>query len=643
MPASGRPRRRPHKFQPGNTAWKGATAKKKPSNSEAEHKPVASGSTDSTVDIKQPASATVAQHRGPAYNLRSSRPPATEEEETVPVTRNRLVDMNRVITLFNTAISQHADKSEDGHLPCFIYAKEKKWGTACQLSVKCERCDFETPLVKLYTEVDTGRVGSKPAETNIGLAVTTQNTSIGPTKVQILCAGLNMPVPCLTGMQRAAEFVSQKTSELNQRDMRVKLEKVRQPHGSIRNVSVDTRYNSSSRANRRKCGQSASQAIATAIETDSPNKYIVSLAYQNKLCIVGARLRSQGRDVLCPGNDHKCCADTDEVVPLSEEVLGERLGQSLAAANTKVDFVTSDGDARCAKGLQTGLQTVFPDICVERQADPTHLAESMKRYANSHTVFSSEMFPQCRTKAKKTDAKKYLINDMANRSLKIVKNCVTASDGDESVFSAMLTEHRDSIIKCYSGDCSGCIQLGETSTCAGKEEDNWLKHSIFLGPHGIRDIHPNEKDKAQLKDALGIMLSSDAAVKLRLGTNTQKNEAVNRAFSARAPKNVNFSRTFPGRPHATVLCVNNGEGEGLQMMLNNAGIALSPESDSFLKSKQTRSQYHKVYQNLASTKSRQCKSRARKTLRFIASKTADPYKKDQLDVPEHQYSQARKK
>ena len=69
------------------------------------------------------------------------------------------------------------------HPPTKTLASEEKRGLACQVSLKCSSCSYKTQTQKLYAEVDTGKLGPKPAEINIGLAVTTQNTSIGPIKV----------------------------------------------------------------------------------------------------------------------------------------------------------------------------------------------------------------------------------------------------------------------------------------------------------------------------------------------------------------------------------------------------------------------------------------------------------------------------
>ena len=73
-----------------------------------------------------------------AYNLRSmvsgQEGSGTQQEENQ--VRNRLVDMNRVVHLFNNAIPAHSMLSKD-HMPHFDWGSETKWGLGCQISLVC--------------------------------------------------------------------------------------------------------------------------------------------------------------------------------------------------------------------------------------------------------------------------------------------------------------------------------------------------------------------------------------------------------------------------------------------------------------------------------------------------------------------------
>ena len=648
MPISHRVKVRGHSFKPGNKHLKKRSVFREQPEEDSlpeEDSTVSQNRHDDVDPVDEtPAEVQpVTQGSGEAapthaYNLRSmvsgQEGSGTQQEENQ--VRNRLVDMNRVVHLFNNAIQAHSKQSKD-HMPHFAWGSETKWGLGCKISLVCNLCTFQTEEKKMYAEVDTGRPGRKAAESNIGLAVATQNTAIGPTKVQTLIgAGLNMPVPSRKAMQRNAAQASEAVTQLNEADMEKHVREVRDEEGIIQNISIDARYNSAHRANRRKFGQAASQAIAAAIETDSKDKKIVSIHIQNKLCPTGSRLKAQGKNVQCPGDDHKCTANLPEFEPLSEFVMGEAIGRKLAATGTRVKYVTSDGDARAAKGVTAGQQTEFADWDPERLADPTHLQGTMKNYMFKNVTFTDSMFPDCHTKAARTDAKKHLINDMTVRSTQICMRTAKACADDTAAFCEMLPRCMEIALQCYQGDHSGCVKLGKDSTCRGTEEDHWVLKSTSLGPFGIKRLNPTESDIAQMKTAYNITLGPEAAVKLRFGTNTQKNEAFNRAISARAPKTVNFSTTLPGRVHMAALAVNHGEGQALKMALETSGVTPSPDASRFLDRKQKDSEYQKKYAVSDKRKRQLSKSKARKQQDYInrskKGKMCGDYEKHQLDL-----------
>ena len=68
------------------------------------------------------------------------------------------------------------------------------------------------------------------------------------------------------------------------------------------NISMDVRYNSTSLKNSYGCGQSASQAVGTAIEWQTDKHEILGFHMENKLCKLGSSLRNQGQNVSCTGH-----------------------------------------------------------------------------------------------------------------------------------------------------------------------------------------------------------------------------------------------------------------------------------------------------------------------------------------------------
>lgn len=89
----------------------------------------------------------------------------------------------------------------------------------------------------------------------------------------------------------------------------------------------------------------------------------------------------------------------------------------------------------------------------------------------------------------------------------------------------------------------------------------------------------NNNDKALLQDVLKMKLSEQALESLKLNTDTQKCEAMNRPPSVSLPKNVNFARNLPGRALSTIHRLNNGPELSIQQKLTAlGGVSLSPRT-----------------------------------------------------------------
>ena len=64
--------------------------------------------------------------------------------------------------------------------------------------------------------------------------------------------------------------------------------------------------------------------------------------------------------------------------------------------------------------------------------------------------------------------------------------------------------------------------------------------------------------------------------KTKINTNTQKVEASNRSMRRSIPKNVTFSRNFPGRSHSAAHNINHGPGESIYHLCKVVGSPISP-------------------------------------------------------------------
>ena len=123
---------------------------------------------------------------------------------------------------------------------------------------------------------------------------------------------------------------------------------------------------------------------------------------------------------------------------------------------------------------------------------------------------------------------------------------------------------------------------------------------------------------------------------MRLNTDTQKNEAVNRSLSASVPKNVNYSRNFEGRVHSTVHRLNNQPGRSLEAKVKNIGCYLSPPTKHAVRQMDRECEYHKNYGKRVETRRRNMMRRGLMVKTHLeyrnmpASRKSD-YRKGQLD------------
>ena len=126
------------------------------------------------------------------------------------------------------------------------------------------------------------------------------------------------------------------------------------PENSPINISMDVRYSATAHNNSYGVRQAASQAIGAAIEWQTDQHQIVGFHIENKLCNVGAMLRSQGQNVTCPGHE-RCSATLRAVDPISEYEIGKQIGHSFAQDNVTIRYVATNGDALASRGVQDAM------------------------------------------------------------------------------------------------------------------------------------------------------------------------------------------------------------------------------------------------------------------------------------------------
>ncbi|XP_071117093.1 uncharacterized protein [Haliotis cracherodii] len=563
----------------------------------------------------------------------------------------RLVDNEKVAEAWNTALRLHRSTSTDCDDPQLQIAKERKWGACWKVTLKCVVCDFTAPEMKLYKEIKTGKPGPNPAAPNVGLALGLQDTPIGNTRARLLMANMDIPPPCRSSMQRTSNKVAIAVTELNTQDMAEKVELVKEVNRKRgtepceMNIAMDGRYNSTTIASRKKPGQNASQAIGIACETVTDKKFIIGASFQNKLCWTGAWLKGKGMDVKCPGGHPDCTANMSAFAPFSEFNMGEDIGNQLALQGVLIKYATTDGDSKSAEGIDQALKVLDPMWKVQRLADPTHLAQGQFRQCY-RADFNPDMFPGT-TRTQKLEAKKVLSQDVKARCSLILKELMKDHAGDMKALRSILPRVLEATLKCYSGDCSRCAWY--SVVCRGGVTNSWWQRSMFLGCNKITHFNMDDNDKHLLNEILKMKLSVEVVEQMKLYTDTQKCEAVNRSMSISLPKNVNFSRNMIGRASSTIHRLNNGPGTSAIDKCQNSGVELSSRAVRSLEQMDKEAAYHKEYQKSPSVVKRKLVQHGSKISEHLKSKLSDKqrgdYKKGQLDpVPcfskqaDHSYS-----
>lgn len=118
---------------------------------------------------------------------------------------------------------------------------------------------------------------------------------------------------------------------------------------------------------------------------------------------------------------------------------------------------------------------------------------------------------------------------------------------------------------------------------------------MFLSSNRIHNLNMNDNDKVLLLEILKMKLSVASVEQMKLYTDTQKCEAVNRALSVSLPKNVHFSATMEGRVSSAIHRVNNDPGTSTIKKCENSGIELSSRTKRALTAADRDADYHRNY------------------------------------------------
>ena len=530
---------------------------------------------------------------GGGSNAKVLRPRPQSSAHPVSDHTHRIINQAKNNEMWNEAIYLH--EGSKCKKPEFTQAEEWKEGLGVAQSLCCFHCSFVGPRTKLYEEVETPGRGRNPCALNLSLAAAIQYSSVGPEKAIDIIAQLDVPVPAPSSLQKLSTRVSTANKTCAEKGMHEHLHRISKQSKTVR-ISMDARYNSPRPAtSRRHGGNQTSQSVTVAIAqvpkedrlkmTQHP---IVATNVQNKVCVVGTRLRQKGIDVQCgvEGAHEGCTATIPRFDGLSEKTAGKDLARQIAAQGVTVTHVTTDGDASGAKGVQ---EEIGEDIIVSQ--DTIHLSQNLMHTAKKAN-WGEGMFPGVTLKGKRNLCSQALATDIKNRSTAVLMTLHAKHAGKIEDIKKAAEGVVGAIILCYQGDCENCGERFITG-CSG--EGQWIRQSGVLQGQKIDNLYMNNEDVKVMKSLFNMTLGPQALEKTQFLYTTQANESFHRTLSVSLPKNIKFSQNLYGRLHCRIEVWNQGPGKAVLRQRDELCLPTSPGLRNHLRKTQRRSAYKKAY------------------------------------------------
>ena len=503
-----------------------------------------------------------------------------------------LMHFRKTAELFNIAIKEHGSDCS-GDLQ-WDMDRSRKWGLCRIMALKCMTCSYQSACRKLYSEVESAKKGPKAAGPNISVQVSLARQGIGPSGFTDLLHGMQMEAPSLNALYKTSHMVSAKLVDENKRDMCQKLEELKELNeqlGRPRNyisVEADATYNNKLYSGVGKTPQQpGTQATHLMAENMSPHKYVLRVGTYNKLC------RS------CPRGQHggaNCTQTVPTENPIGNE--GQYLEDAIHDLNDKGAFITEvtmDGDSSAQKAAEEVGQ-YCPDsgrdsgIIIKCQRCVRHMGQSVRQDIKNRP-FSHDMFGGVNLVQKKYLQGRFAL-DIVFRMQAETKALCNMYKGDEETIIHKAEYLPETLIKCYTGDCTSCYK--HSLVCSKKQP--WKRpylNTINIS-RGRAFIRPNEEDVRMLIGSLEKRFNPERMALTYKNQTSNKVEGCNRAIAKAVPKSITFSRAYPGRAHASIHSVNNLPGVSLLALNRSLGSSLPACSGLLRQLKQGDKRYHYI-------------------------------------------------
>lgn len=509
------------------------------------------------------------------YNLRN-RPATTPDKQQVDNAEHVLVNLPLMVEMINTANKGHSEYNALCNNNSWSIGDVIKIGFGRKVSLRCQVCNYNSPIVKLYLEVKTGKRGPKSALLNVSVPTAILQSPIGvtPTRHLLLQSGLDPPAEktMQKHVNRAGEMITN-TAEQHMEETRSEV------HGKI-DVAHDTTYNNRIYTDNRP-GQGGTIAVSATMDLKSTK--VLYLSTDSKLCP-----HRQCQEELCKYRN------VPEFQAIGrEDVYARKSARELKRAGIQVQSFTSDGDSKAFLGFKEEFPQVAKFKCTE------HLNRSVRRQINKHK-FSKNMFSE-------SIQKRRFAYEISSRADAEFKSAVLRYTNKQDLKTALQFAVA-AIPGCYEGH----HQLCDLHSLVCNEEKRWSKN--YLSERLHEAIILSKEDKTTLKRILQTRLGFEAVGLTHKSFSTQGVEAFNKALTKSMPKNLTCRRNHRPRALSTVCRHNLGINKASQKLFTaSTGYNLPSPATASLEKEEKRINYRKAYQQSRHAK---YKRRLLKTDRF---------------------------
>ena len=501
-----------------------------------------------------------------------------------------IVKVSHMTKMWNVSTRQHINSFPECTGDLSMNKLEQRiLSTSWNLSCKC--CKFEGPKYRMYDTQHADGPGVKPSTLNATLGLSLVASPIGASAFSEIFLTMGLFPGSLKGLTNLINSSAETVQRLGEENMAAERHKLAQYTDGV-SVEVDTGYNNPLFGGTKTPFQYGTQSKSVMCENMTPEKKIIDVIIENKLCAVGARLRNKGEDVYCPnGHPGHCSATLAPTDPIGREGLAvEKSCEKLKAEGIKISTATMDGD-----GSKAGfIQKVFPDVLCQR--DSAHLGKAL-RNAVITADFSNNMFPG-RLKAQRTKSQQWLANDVKQRCAAEMthgaKSVSHISDHDSRTYQlcTLLSDTPQAIVDCYAGNCQLCTS--HSFACKGNGSYSWRKH--FMSTESRNKLNMTDSDKQKLKDIiLDKRLCPKKIGEAVLNANTQKCESIMKCLTRSNPKSVTSSRNVAGRTLAGVLYANEGQIGRARILQTAARHSVSGKITKTHTARSNQREYLKAY------------------------------------------------